>query len=81
MPVHQIYQGNCFEQDADSTAADFDPLAEVLRYYHISAGEDGHEFEDSPDRKNWLRWTGKPSHGGEETREIAPADTHANKTA
>ena len=54
-----------------------DPLAEVLRYYHINVGEDGHEFEDSPDRKNWLRWTGKPSHGGEETQETASADKAA----
>ena len=44
-------------------------MLEVLRYYHINVGEDGHEFEDSPDRRNWLRWTGKPSHGGEEAPE------------
>jgi phenol hydroxylase P3 protein len=77
MPVQQIYQGNCFEKDANPAAADFDPLREVLRYYHINAGEDGHEFEDSPDRRNWLRWTGKPSHGGEEAPEAGAAQKAA----
>jgi phenol hydroxylase P3 protein len=38
----------------------FDPLLEVLHYYGIHVGEDGGEFQDSPDRKNWEQWTGKP---------------------
>jgi phenol hydroxylase P3 protein len=71
LPVHQIYQGHCFEPDVDPTASDFNPLAEVLRYYHMNVGHDGHDYEDSPDLKNWLRWTGKPSHGGEGPAETA----------
>jgi len=71
LPVYQIYQGHCFEPDANPAAPDFNPLLEVLRYYHMNVGHDGHDYEDSPDRKNWLRWTGKPSHGGEGTAEPA----------
>jgi phenol hydroxylase P3 protein len=71
LPVHQIYQGHCFEPDADPTAPGFNPLAEVLRYYHMNVGHDGHDYEDSPDRRNWMRWTGKPSYGGGETAEVA----------
>jgi len=59
LPVHQIYQGNCFEADADPTAPDFDPMREVLRYYHVAPGADGHEFAHSPDFANWRQWTGK----------------------
>ncbi|NMM02808.1 YHS domain-containing protein [Paraburkholderia sp. RP-4-7] len=73
MPVQQIYQGNCFEKDADPSAADFNPLLEVLRYYHINVGEDGHEFEDSSDRKNWMRWTGKPGVSGSASAATEPA--------
>ena len=29
LPVQQIYQGHCFEPDADPTQPDFNPLAEV----------------------------------------------------
>ena len=30
LPVHQIYQGNCFPEGTDPTAEGFDPLAAVL---------------------------------------------------
>jgi phenol hydroxylase P3 protein len=51
-------------------------MLEVLRYYHIHVGEDGHEFEDSADRKNWMRWTGKPGVSGD-----APAATESAEKA
>jgi phenol hydroxylase P3 protein len=66
LPVNQIYQGHCFEPDANPAAPGFNPLAEVMRYYHMNVGHDGHDYEDSPDRRNWVRWTGKPSRGGAE---------------
>jgi phenol hydroxylase P3 protein len=59
LPVHQIYQGNCFPEGADPTAPGFDPLLEVLKYYHFEIGADGGEFNSSPDKANWERWTGQ----------------------
>lgn len=59
LPVHQIYQGNCFPEGADPTAPGFDPLLEVLKYYHFNVGADGGEFNTSPDKANWERWTGQ----------------------
>jgi phenol hydroxylase P3 protein len=60
LPVNQIYQGNCFRPGADPSVPGFDPLLEVLHYYGFHVGEDGGEFQDSPDCKNWERWTGRP---------------------
>ena len=54
--MQQIYQGNCFEPDADPTQPDFNPLAEVLRWYRMSWGEDNLDYADSPDKKNFERW-------------------------
>jgi phenol hydroxylase P3 protein len=59
LPVHQIYQGNCFLEGADPTAPGFNPLAEVLKYYHMTPGADSGDFNTSPDRRNWERWTGE----------------------
>ncbi|MDO9315078.1 MAG: aromatic/alkene/methane monooxygenase hydroxylase/oxygenase subunit alpha [Burkholderiaceae bacterium] len=59
LPVHQIYQGNCFPEGADPTAPGFDALAEVLKYYHLVPGADSGDFNTSPDRLNWERWTGQ----------------------
>ncbi|EIT70478.1 phenol hydrolase subunit alpha [Hydrocarboniphaga effusa AP103] len=61
LPVHQIYQGNCFPADVDPTAPDFNPLAEVLRYYGMNVGHDGGDYEGSPDSRNWESWTGRPA--------------------
>ena len=61
LPVHQIYQGNCFRPGTDPTAPGFDPLAEVLQYYGFHVGEDGGEYLGSLDAKNWTKWTGKPA--------------------
>jgi phenol hydroxylase P3 protein len=59
LPVHQIYQGNCFPEGTDPTAPGFNPLAAVLKYYHINDGADNGEFNSSPDKANWERWTGQ----------------------
>ncbi|MCH4273254.1 MAG: YHS domain-containing protein, partial [Kerstersia gyiorum] len=59
LPVHQIYQGNCFKPDVDPTAEGFDPLAAVLDWYGIQQGVDNMEFEGSPDQKNFASWTGR----------------------
>ena len=56
MPVHQIYQGNCFCPDADPTQPDFNPLAEVLRWYKITQGQDNMDYADSQDKANFERW-------------------------
>jgi phenol hydroxylase P3 protein len=61
LPVHQIYQGNCFRPGTDPTAPGFDPIKEVLNYYTFQVGADNGEYLDSPDRHNWERWTGKPA--------------------
>ena len=58
MPVHQIYQGNCFPEGTDPTAPDFDPLAAVLQWYHIEFGADNLAFEGSEDEKNFAMWRG-----------------------
>ena len=59
LPVHQIYQGNCFKADVDPTAEGFDPLAAVLDWYGIEPGRDNGEFEGSVDQQNFADWSGK----------------------
>jgi phenol hydroxylase P3 protein len=56
LPVHQIYQGNCFNPGVDPTAPGFDPLAAVLDYYNLEAGSDNLDFEGSEDQKNFAAW-------------------------
>ena len=56
LPVHQIYQGNCFPEGADPTQPGFEPLAEVLKYYHVNVGRDNFDFEGSEDQKNFAAW-------------------------
>ncbi len=58
LPVHQIYQGNCFPEGTDPTAEGFDPLAAVLEYYHLPFGQDNLDFEGSQDQKNFETWRG-----------------------
>jgi len=58
LPVHQIYQGNCFNPGVDPTVMDFNPLEEVLKYYHFNPGHDNMAYEGSPDEANWLKWKG-----------------------
>ena len=59
LPVHQIYQGNCFPEGTDPTVPGFNPLAAVMEYYHMVPGADSGDFNTSPDRENWERWTGE----------------------
>jgi phenol hydroxylase P3 protein len=59
LPVHQIYQGNCFPPDADPGAEGFDPLAAVLDYYEVGMGRDNLDFEGSEDQKNFAAWRGQ----------------------
>lgn len=56
LPVHQIYQGNCFNPGVDPSAEGFDPLAAVLDYYHIVHGRDNLDFEGSEDQRNFDAW-------------------------
>jgi phenol hydroxylase P3 protein len=56
LPVHQIYQGNCFKPGTDPTAPGFDPLAAVLDYYDLRFGRDNLDFEGSEDQKNFAQW-------------------------
>jgi phenol hydroxylase P3 protein len=59
LPVHQIYQGNCFKPSVDPTAEGFDPLAAVLDYCEIEPGRDTMDFEGSEDQKNFAAWRGQ----------------------
>ncbi|OWW20257.1 aromatic/alkene/methane monooxygenase hydroxylase/oxygenase subunit alpha [Noviherbaspirillum denitrificans] len=56
LPVHQIYQGNCFEPDVNPGAEGFDPLMEVLRWYRLEFGRDNLDFEGSEDQRNFAQW-------------------------
>ena len=54
--MHQIYQGNCFPEDADPSKPGFDPLMEVLRWYRMEFGRDNLDYADSQDKKNFEAW-------------------------
>lgn len=56
LPVHQIYQGNCFPEGTDPTAEGFDPLKAVLQWYNIIHGRDNLDFEGSEDQRNFAAW-------------------------
>jgi len=59
LPVHQIYQGNCFPEGTDPTVEGFDPLAAVLKYYKLEHGRDNLDFDISEDKKNFAEWRGQ----------------------
>ena len=63
LPVHQIYQGNCFKPGTDPTQPGFDPLAAVMDYYEVKVGEDNFDFEGSQDQKNFNEWRGDDGRG------------------
>lgn len=63
LPVHQIYQGNCFNPGVDPTAPGFDPLRAVLDFYHLNFGRDNLDFEGSEDQKNFAQWNGHGAAG------------------
>ena len=79
LPVHQIYQGNCFLPEADPTADDFNPMVEALKYMGIKPGVDGGLFKDHIDAKRWEEWTSRPAniHEGAFTDKVR--DTAASK--
>jgi phenol hydroxylase P3 protein len=56
LPVHQIYQGNCFNEGTDPTAEGFDPLMAVLAYYNINVCRDNFDYKGSEDEKNFNAW-------------------------
>lgn len=56
LPVHQIYQGNCFDPGVDPTAPGFDALSAVLDHYHLVQGRDNLEYEGSEDQTNFTNW-------------------------
>lgn len=56
LPVHQIYQGNCFTPDANPAAPGFDPLQEVLKYYNLQPGRDNMDYVGSEDEANFRAW-------------------------
>jgi phenol/toluene 2-monooxygenase (NADH) P3/A3 len=58
LPVHQIHQGHCFNADIDKSSPNFNPLAEVLKFYQMNFGEDNLEFKGSVDEKNFETWKG-----------------------
>jgi phenol hydroxylase P3 protein len=53
LPVHQIYQGNCGGAS----------VPEVLDWYHLNPGHDNGEYNTSPDKLNWDKWTGASADG------------------
>jgi phenol hydroxylase P3 protein len=65
LPVHQIYQGNCFKPDVDPTKEGFDPLLAVLDYYNMNVGRDNFDFEGSEDQKNFADWRGDSVEGAQ----------------
>ncbi|MGQ0621677.1 MAG: aromatic/alkene/methane monooxygenase hydroxylase/oxygenase subunit alpha [Panacagrimonas sp.] len=64
LPVHQIYQGNCFNEGVDPTAPGFDPLKAVLDWYKFNSGRDNLDFEGSEDQKNFAAWRGESAPAG-----------------
>ena len=64
LPVHQIYQGNCFDEGTDPTAEGFDPLMAVLQYYHINVGRDNFDYKGSEDEKNFNAWRNAATSNG-----------------
>ena len=55
LPVHQIYQGNCFPEGTDPTVEGFNPIEAVLKYYHFNP-EDSGDYKGSEDQKNFNAW-------------------------
>jgi len=58
LPVHQIYQGNCWPEGTDPTVEGFDPLLKVLEWYHLENGKDNLDYEGSADQANFAAWRG-----------------------
>ena len=63
LPVHQIYQGNCYPEDINPASPGDSPVREVIRYYGINGGEDNGEFSTSHDREHFASWSGRQKSG------------------
>jgi len=63
LPVHQIYQGHCFDPGTDPAAEGFDPLLAVLKHYRMHVGRDNFDFEGSQDQNNFAAWRGDAPQG------------------
>jgi phenol hydroxylase P3 protein len=57
LPVHQIYQGNCFKPGTDPSTPEFDPIKALLDYYEINNGRDNFWYENSEDYRNFRAWS------------------------
>ena len=64
LPVHQIYQGNCYPDDINPASPGDSPVREVLRYYGVNGGEDNGDFSTSQDRHNFVKWRGTDAPEG-----------------
>lgn len=62
LPVHQIYQGNCFGEGVDPTAPGFNPVAAALQYMGIKPGIDGGLMSQHIDARRWEEWTHRPAN-------------------
>jgi len=62
LPVHQIYQGNCYPEDINPESPGDSPVREVLRFYGVKGGEDNGDFNTSHDRNNFSQWSGRPTN-------------------
>jgi phenol/toluene 2-monooxygenase (NADH) P3/A3 len=58
LPVHQIYQGNCYPPDINPASPGDSPVREVLRFYGIEGGADNGDFTTSADHRNFAAWRG-----------------------
>jgi phenol hydroxylase P3 protein len=64
LPVHQIYQGNCYPDDINPASPGDSPVREVLRFYGVKGGEDNGDFNTSQDKSNFSKWRGKDAPEG-----------------
>jgi phenol hydroxylase P3 protein len=64
LPVHQIYQGNCYPDDINPASPGDSPVREVLRFYGVNGGEDNGDFSTSQDKSNFSKWRGKEAPEG-----------------
>jgi len=79
LPVHQIYQGNCFLPRADPSSPDFNPMAEALKYMGINPGIDGGDYRTHLDATRWEQWTSRPAniHEGAYTDAVRDSNSGA----
>ena len=62
LPVHQIYQGNCYPDDINPASPGDSPVREMLRYLGVTGGQDNGDFSTSPDRKHFAQRSERKPH-------------------